>query len=167
MILVKIGKGIIVNERLYFKEQQHNINFQQINNSFQNNNNNNLRVPLDNLIKATPKIKINERDKFNLISEKIKTLNEKINSLNAISLKFFSNEYNNENKKKQINEMEKSINGIKELMSSEKNKFNEIILGIENKDYVKKMINNNEEDNKNEILNFIKEKKQYFIEKIN
>ena len=90
MILVKIGKGIIVNERLYFKEQQHNINFQQINNSFQNNNNNNLRVPLDNLIKATPKIKINERDKFNLISEKIKTLNEKINSLNAISLKFFS-----------------------------------------------------------------------------
>jgi hypothetical protein len=63
--------------------------------------------------------------------------------------------------------MEKSINGIKELMSSEKNKFNEIILGIENKDYVKKMINNNEEDNKNEILNFIKEKKQYFIEKIN
>jgi hypothetical protein len=167
MILVKIGKGIIVNERLYFKEQQHNINFQQVNNSFQNNNNNNLRVPLDNLIKATPKIKINERDKFNLISEKIKTLNEKINSLNTISLKFFSNEYNNENKKKQINEMEKSINGIKELMSSEKNKFNEIILGIENKDYVKKMINNNEEDNKNEILNFIKEKKQYFIEKIN
>ena len=63
--------------------------------------------------------------------------------------------------------MEKSINGIKELMSSEKNKFNEIILGIENKDNVKKMINNNEEDNKNEILNFIKEKKQYFIEKIN
>ena len=52
-------------------------------------------------------------------------------------------------------------------MSSEKNKFNEIILGIENKDNVKKMINNNEEDNKNEILNFIKEKKQYFIEKIN
>jgi Tfp pilus assembly PilM family ATPase len=166
MILVKIGKGIIVNERLYFKEQQHNISFQQMNNSFQINNNN-LRAPLDNLIKATPKIKINGRDKFNLISEKIKTLNEKINSLNTISLKFFSNEYNNENKKKQINEMEKSINGIKELMSSEKNKFNEIILGIENKDYVKKMINNNEEDNKNEILNFIKEKKQYFIEKIN
>ena len=166
MILVKIGKGIIVNERLYFKEQQHNISFQQMNNSFQNNNNN-LRAPLDNLIKATPKIKINGRDKFNLISEKIKTLNEKINSLNAISLKFFSNEYNNENRKKQINEMEKSINGIKELMSSEKNKFNEIILGIENKDNVKKMINNNEEDNKNEILNFKKEKKQYFIEKIN
>ncbi len=166
MIMVKIGKGIIVNERLYFKDQQPNISFQQMNNSFQNKNNN-FRAPSDIIIKATPKIKINERDKFNLISEKIKTLNEKINNLNAISLKFFSNEYNNENKRKQINELEKSINGIKELMSSEKNKFNEIILGIDNKDNVKKMINNNEEDNKNEILNFIKEKKQYFIEKIN
>ncbi len=166
MIMVKIGKGIIVNERLYFKDQQPNISFQQMNNSFQNKNNN-FRAPSDIIIKATPKIKINGRDKFNLIAEKIKTLNEKINNLNAISLKFFSNEYNNENKRKQINELEKSINGIKELMSSEKNKFNEIILGIDNKDNVKKMINNNEEDNKNEILNFIKEKKQYFIEKIN
>ena len=165
MLVVKFGKNCILNEQLNFNVNQNKIsNISNIHNNNQNNQ-------TDNRIKAVPKLKLS--DNLSFINEKVKKLIEKKNSLNKFASKFFSNNYCLEDIKNDIEQIEKSLNENKEEISSEKKKFNDIILGIDNinEDEAQKVINANNNQEGKEIdeiiLNYIKNHMQTFIDKIN
>ena len=167
MLVIKLGKECIVNEQLNFNHIENNNEGLNKYHSTINNPNNQT----DNTIKAVPKFKLT--DKLTFINEKIRTLSEKKDSLNKITTKYFSINNWLDDIKKDIEQIENSLNENKNEISSEKKKFNDIILEIENvnKDDAKKVINaNNNQEGKGideSILNYIKNHKQTFMAKIN
>ncbi len=169
MLIVKIGNNIIVNEKIDFdkKQNQHNRN----KSPNQNNQKKNIEKN-DNSIKAIPKFKLNFKENINSVySEKLRKLNEKKENLNSFMSKYIN--VSCETFISEIEDIEKSLNQKEEILSTEQNNFNNLLLNLEDvsKNDVTKIIELNENQKGNQIdqniLKFISYHKNTFIEKIN
>ena len=160
MIRVKIGKDIILNEPINFIAPRGN--FQQ------KNLNNNQNIP-SGKIKIVPKKKLNNINS-NFLPEKLHSLNKTKEVLSNIMNRFFP-VFNDADINKTIEEQERLLNQLKNE-KDEKRKFGDILLSIDgvNENEVKNIISLNEKNdgwkNNSQILNFIKNNKLSFIEKI-
>ena len=169
MLIVKIGNNIIVNEKIDYNKKQslHNRN----KSPNQNNQKKNIEKN-DNSIKAKPKFKLNFKENINSVnSEKLRKLNEKKENLNSFMSKYIN--VSCETFISEIEDIEKSLNQKEEILSTEQNNFNNLLLNLEDvsKNDVTKIIELNENQKGNQIdqniLKFISNHKNTFIEKIN
>jgi hypothetical protein len=169
MLIVKIGNNIIVNEKIDYnkKQNQHNRN----KSPNQNNQKKNIEKN-DNSIKAIPKFKLNFKENINSVySEKLRKLNEKKENLNSFMSKYIN--VSCETFISEIEDIEKSLNQKEEILSTEQNNFNNLLLNLEDvsKNDITKIIELNENQKGNQIdqniLKFISNHKNTFIEKIN
>ncbi len=169
MLIVKIGNNIIVNEKIDYnkKQNQHNRN------KSPNQSDRKKSVEKnDNSIKAIPKFKLNFKENINSVnSEKLRKLNEKKENLNSFMSKYIN--VSCETFISEIEDIEKSLNQKEEILSTEQNNFNNLLLNLEDvsKNDVTKIIELNENQKGNQIdqniLKFISNHKNTFIEKIN